>query len=397
MSELPLQGITVVALEQAVAAPVATCRLADAGARIIKLERETGDFARTYDTAANGQSAYFAWANRGKESLTVDIKNAEDVELIKRILCRSDAFIQNLSVGAAARVGLGSDALRKEFPHLITCDISGYGETGSYRDMKAYDLLIQAESGLVSISGSPGEYGRIGVSLVDISTGLTAALAINEALVARNRTGEGRAIKLSLFDVIADWMTVPLLQHEENGIGPDRVGLAHPSITPYGGFVSKDGVTIVISVQNNREWEAFTQDVLRRPELTTDPRYATNPVRMERRPEVDGLVQAFFGERSKEELVDLLKNARIAFGVVNEMPAFATHLHLRRTRFESETGSIDMPAHPDTERHVTDGTVRIPRLGEHSKQLRAEFSQVLDESTKSVADRSVVDSKSPVT
>ncbi|MCY4127784.1 MAG: CaiB/BaiF CoA-transferase family protein [Gammaproteobacteria bacterium] len=391
MSDLPLQGITVVALEQAVAAPVATCRLADAGARIIKLERETGDFARTYDTAANGQSAYFAWANRGKESLTVDIKDPDDVELIKRILSRSDAFIQNLSVGAAARVGLGSDVLRDEFPHLITCDISGYSETGAYRDMKAYDLLIQAESGLVSISGAPGEYGRIGVSLVDISTGLTAALAINEAIVARARTGEGRAIKLSLFDVIADWMSVPLLQHEEKGVGPDRVGLAHPSITPYGGFVSRDGVTIVISVQNDREWKAFTEQVLERPELTADPLYATNPVRMERRPKVDGMVQEFFGKRSKEELVELLKNARIAFGVVNEMPAFAMHPELRRTRYESATGPIEMPAYPDSERKVEDGTVRIPRLGEHSAAIRKEFEAVDEASTLSPIDTSTVD------
>ena len=388
MSDLPLQGITVVALEQAVAAPVATCRLADAGARIIKLERESGDFARTYDTAANGQSAYFAWANRGKESLTVDIKNPADVDLIKRICSKADAFIQNLSVGAAARVGLGSDALREAFPHLITCDISGYGETGSYRDMKAYDLLIQAESGLVSISGPPGEYGRIGVSLVDISTGLTAALAINEAIVARSRTGEGRAIKLSLFDVIADWMSVPLLQHEEKGVGPERVGLAHPSITPYGGFVSNDSVTIVISVQNDREWKAFTEQVLERPELTNDPLYATNPVRMERRPEVDGLVQQFFGERSKDELVALLKNARIAFGVVNDMPTFAKHPHLRRTRFESETGPIDMPAYPDAEREIENGAVHIPRLGEHSDAIREEFKT----ETESSNETTIVDS-----
>ena len=295
-------------------------------------------------------------------------------------------------MGAAARVGLGSDALREEFPHLITCDISGYGETGSYRDMKAYDLLIQAESGLVSISGPPGEYGRIGVSLVDISTGLTAALAINEAIVARARTGEGRAIKLSLFDVIADWMSVPLLQHEEKGVGPDRVGLAHPSITPYGGFVSKDGVTIVISVQNDREWKAFTEQVLDRPELTSDPLYETNPVRMERRPEVDGLVQEFFGERSKEELVELLKEARIAFGVVNDMPTFASHPHLRRTRFESETGPIDMPAYPDSERRVEDGTVKIPRLGEHSDAIRQEFKARNLSSADTTDSSTIVDS-----
>lgn len=374
MASLPLEGVLVVALEQAVAAPVATCRLADAGARVIKLERETGDFARTYDTAASGQSAYFAWANRGKESVTVDIKNAADVAFIKRIVSKADVFIQNLSVGAAARVGLGSEELRVDNPRLITCDISGYGESGSYSDMKAYDLLIQAESGLASISGAPGEYGRVGVSLVDISTGLTAALLINEALVARHTSDEGRAIKLSLFDVIADWMSVPLLQHEEKGTGPARVGLAHPSITPYGGFTSADGVTIVISVQNDREWKSFTEGVLKRPELTNDPRYATNPVRMQRRPEVDGFVQDFFSSLPKDQLVNLLKEARIAFGVVNEMPAFATHPNLRRTRYESETGSIDMPAFPDANRRVPDGTVRIPKLGEHSSRIRDEFS-----------------------
>lgn len=374
--DLPLEGVLVVALEQAVAAPVATCRLADAGARVIKLEKHSGDFARTYDTAANGQSAYFAWANRGKESLAVDIKDKEDVELIKRMLTKADAYIQNLSVGAAARVGLGSDELREEFPHLITCDISGYGEEGSYRDMKAYDLLIQAESGLVSVSGTPGEYGRIGVSLVDISTGLTAALAINEALVARARTGEGRAIKLSLFDVMSDWMTVPLLQHEEKGFGPERVGLAHPAITPYGGFVSKDGITIVISVQNDHEWQAFTGQVLERPDLTNHPDYATNPVRMQRRQEVDDLVQAFFGRYDKDVLTTKLAEARIAFGVVNEMPSFATHPQLRRTRYESETGPIDMPAYPDAVRAVEDSTVRIPALGEHSLQIREEFKKI---------------------
>ena len=373
-SDLPLDGILVVALEQAVAAPVATCRLADAGARVIKLEKHTGDFARTYDTAASGQSAYFAWANRGKESLTVNIKNDEDVQLIKRILGKADAYIQNLSVGAAARCGLGSEQLREEFPQLITCDISGYGERGSYRDMKAYDLLIQAESGLVSISGPPGDYGRVGVSLVDISTGLTAALAINEALVARFRTGQGRSIKLSLFDVISDWMTVPLLQHEEKGVGPERVGLAHPTITPYGGFVSKDGVTIVISVQNDHEWRAFTEEVLEQPELVNHPDYLTNPVRMRRREKVDGLVQEFFGSRLKAELVEKLTNARIAFGVVNEMPAFAVHPHLRRTRYESETGAIDMPSYPDAERLIQDGSVRVPSLGEHSERIREEFS-----------------------
>ena len=374
MSDLPLEGVLVVALEQAVAAPVATCKLADAGARVIKLEKATGDFARTYDSAANGQSAYFAWSNRGKESLTVNIKDPADVDLIKRILTKADVFIQNLSLGAAARVGLGSDELRQEFPHLITCDISGYGEQGEYKNMKAYDLLIQAESGLASISGAPGEYGRIGVSLVDISTGLTAANAINEALIGRIRTGQGRGIKLSLFDVIADWMSVPLLQHEEKGVGPERVGLAHPTITPYGGFVSKDGVTIVISVQNDHEWRAFTEQVLERTDLTEHPDFATNPVRMQRREQVDGMVQDFFSQHDKDYLVELLAKARIAFGVVNEMPAFAKHPHLRRTTYLSETGPISMPAPPDANRHVEDRSIRIPSLGEHTDKIRYEFS-----------------------
>ena len=374
MDAQPLKGITVVALEQAVAAPVATCKLADAGARVIKLERESGDFARHYDTTANGQSAYFAWSNRNKESLTVDIKKPSDVGLIKRILAKSDVFIQNLAVGAASKVGLDSLELRKTNPQLITCDISGYGEHGEYADMKAYDLLVQAEVGLVSISGAPGAYGRVGVSVVDISTGINAALAINEALVARTRTGEGRSIKLSLFDVMADWMSVPLLQHEGYGEGPHRVGLAHPSITPYGGFVSRDGVTIVISVQNDREWMSFTEGVLKRPELTHDPAYLDNPTRLEKRAEVDGMVAEFFGKHTRAELERLLKDARIAYGVVNEMPAFVRHPHLRRVSVDSETGAISMPAHPDACRDLQQSNPRLPRIGEHNDAIRAEFA-----------------------
>ena len=370
----PLAGITVVALEQAVAAPVATCKLADAGARVIKLERESGDFARHYDTTANGQSAYFAWANRNKESLTVDIKNPEDIALIKRVLRKSDVFIQNLAVGAAARVGLDSIELGKEFPQLITCDISGYSEDGEYADMKAYDLLVQAESGLVAISGAPGEFGRVGVSVVDISTGINAALAINEALVARAQTGEGRSIKLSLFDVMADWMSVPLLQHEGNGEGPHRVGLAHPSITPYGGFKSNDGVTIVISVQNDREWRSFAEHVLDRQELVNDPDFLDNPTRLSRRSEVDGMVAEFFATRSRKELEVLLKSARIAYGVVNEMVDFVKHPELRRVAVDSETGVISMPAHPDSQRDLEANNPRLPQIGEHSDAIRAEFA-----------------------
>ncbi len=369
----PLDGVLVVSLEQAVAAPLATCRLADAGARVIKLERTNGDFARAYDTAANGQSAYFAWLNRGKESLTVDIKTEADRELVLRILAKADVFIQNLAVGAAARSGLGSDDLRPRFPRLITCDISGYGETGPYADMKAYDLLVQAEAGLVSVNGTPGPYGRVGISVCDTSTGLSAALAINEALVQRERTGLGSAIKLSMFDVMADLMAVPLLHHDYLGAGPERIGLAHPSITPYGGFVTGDGVTLVISVQNDREWASLATNVMGRPELVDAPHYATNPARLERREVVDGMVQEFFSRHTRAEMEDKLRTARIAYGAVNDVTGLSLHPHLRRLTVESETGDVEVPAHPDAAAQPP-RSPRLPRLGEHSERLRREFN-----------------------
>ncbi len=368
----PLDGTLVVALEQAVAAPLASCRLADAGARIIKLERAGGDFARSYDTVANGQSAYFAWLNRGKESLVVDIKAAQDRDLVLRILARADIFIQNLAAGAAARAGLGSDALRERFPRLITCDISGYGDCGPYADMKAYDLLVQAETGLISINGAPGEYGRVGVSICDYATGLSAALAINEALVRRERTGIGTAVKVSLFDVLAELMAVPLLQHDYTGAGPQRIGLAHPSITPYGGFVTADGATLVISVQNDREWRSLAEQVMERPELVDDPRYATNPARLQRRPEVDGLVQAFFSRHQRAEMEAKLRAARIAYGAVNDLAGLSAHPHLRRLTVGSETGAIDMPAHPNAAA-LGPKLPNLPQVGQHTELIRREF------------------------
>ena len=371
--ERPLSGILVVALEQAVAAPLATCRLVDAGARVIKLERADGDFARDYDATANGQSAYFAWTNRGKESLVVDIKSDEDRRLILRILARADVFIQNLARGAAARAGLGSDDLRRRFPRLVTCDISGYGDDGPYADMKAYDLLVQAEAGLISVNGAAGEYGRVGVSICDYATGLSAALAINEALLRRQTTGRGCAAKVALFDIVAELMTVPLLQHDYANAGPERIGLAHPSITPYGGFVTKDGVTLVISVQNDREWASFASEILRRPELIDDPLYASNPARLARRPEVDGLVQACFSNHDSEQMAAKLRAARIAYGAVNDLAGLSAHPHLRRQRVASETGDIELPAHPNAAMTPT-GVAALPAVGEHSARIRQEFS-----------------------
>ena len=374
----PLEGILVVSLEQAAAAPLAACRLADAGARVIKIERPEGDFARGYDAAANGQATYFAWLNRGKESLVADIKNPADRSLLLRILSRADVFIQNLAVGAAARAGLGSEQLRKRFPRLVTCDISGYGERGPYRDMKAYDLLVQAESGLISINGAPGPYGRVGVSLCDYATGMSAALAINEALLARARSGAGAAIKLSLFDVLAELMTVPLLQHDCTGQGPERVGLAHPAIAPYGGFATKDGETLVIAVQNDREWASLAANVLERPDLADDPRYATNAARVAHRAAVDALVAQCAAAHSAEQLAALLRAARIAYGAVNDLAGLSAHPQLRRWRVESETGAIDLPAHP-VATTPPPPAARLPGIGEHSARIRAEFAQTQQE------------------
>lgn len=371
---LPLDGVLVIALEQAVSAPVASCRLADAGARVIKLERAEGDFARYYDRSAGGQSAYFGWSNRGKESLAVDIKDPHDLNLIKRILAKADVFLQNLSVGAADRAGLGSDSLRQQFPQLITCDISGYGETGPYATMKAYDMLVQAESGLISVSSPAEALGRVGISICDLSTGVNAALAITEALVGRSRSGKGVGIKMSLFDVMADFMSVPLLQHEGKGTNPAYAGLSHPTITPYGGFATKDVATVVISIQNDREWANLASLILGRPDLAKHPDYLGNPNRLSRRPQVDRLVQTAFSELTREELETKLRQARVAFGAVNSLEGLSSHPQLRRWTIETETGPFAVPAHPDANRRLPPSRLRIPSLNEHGEAIRAEFS-----------------------
>ncbi len=264
---LPLKGLTVLALEQAVAAPYCTSRLADAGARVIKIERPEGDFARGYDASVNGLASYFVWLNRGKESLVADIKNPADTALMHRILEGADVFVQNLAPGAAARAGFGSTELRARYPRLITVDITGYGLGHSYSDMKAYDLLVQAESGLAGITGHPAGPGRVGVSVCDVACGMNAHAAVLEALIARGITGEGASLEVSLFSGAADWMNVPLLYFEGTGRVPQRLGLAHPSISPYGAYGTADGSLVLISIQNEREWAAFCAGVLGEPDL----------------------------------------------------------------------------------------------------------------------------------
>ena len=370
----PLEGILVVALEHAVAAPFCSSRLADAGARVIKIERPEGDFARAYDHVVHGESAYFVWLNRGKESIVLDIKDPGDAALLRRMTARADVFIQNLAAGAVERAGFGAAALRRSYPRLITCDISGYGEEGPYRDMKAYDLLIQCESGLASITGVPERPGRVGVSVADIACGMYAHAGILQALYQRERTGEGSAIAVSLFDSLADWMTVPLLHYDYGGKAPERVGLRHPSIAPYGAFATADGKQVVISIQNEREWRDLCEKVLDRPDIIDDPRFAANTRRVANRPVLDGEIAAIFGRVVHAELVAKLRRARIAFASVNTVAELSTHQQLRRVSAGTPSGPVELVAPPVRRRGEEVRVGPVPAVGEHSQALREEFA-----------------------
>ena len=369
----PLSGLLVLALEQAVAAPYCTCRLADAGARVIKVERPEGDFARGYDRAAAGLSSYFVWLNRGKQSLVADIKSPADAALLQRIAARADVFIQNLAPGAAARAGLGSDALRARHPRLITVDISGYGESGDYATMKAYDLLVQAEFGLASITGHPAGPGRVGVSVCDIACGMAAQAGVLEALIGRGITGRGRGLQVSLFDGMADWMNVPLLFYEGTGAAPPRMGLAHPSICPYGAFPTADGALVLICIQNEREWVDFCTHFLGEPNLPEQSGFETNVIRVAHRARVDAHLAAVVATLSRAEAAARLRTANTAFGFVNDVAAFARHPALRRMRVDTPGGPVSIAAPPviDTDGARPPGPV--PRLGAHSDDIRAEF------------------------
>ena len=340
---LPLEGLKVIAVEQAVAAPFASSRLADAGARVIKVERPEGDFARGYDSAAAGQSSYFVWLNRGKDTVTLDLTSAAGTAALAELLADADVLIQNLKPGALAKLGFAPAALRAANPRLITCSISGYGEDGPLADRKAYDLLIQAESGLCSITGGPGEPARVGVSVVDIATGATAHAAILEALIRRGITGEGAEISLSMFDVMADWLTVPLLNHEA-GKTPQRVGLAHPSIAPYGVFHPRSGPPILISIQSDREWRLLCADFIGDAALGEDPRFATNMARVANREETDARVAAAFAVMDAEVAIARLTAANIALASVNDMAGLEDHPHLRRITVDSPNGPVRFPA-----------------------------------------------------
>ena len=369
----PLAGLLVVSLEQAVAAPVCSARLRDAGARVIKIERSVGDFARAYDTAACGESSYFTWNNQGKESLVLDIKDEHDQRLLHNILAKADVFIQNLAPGALEKLSLDSASLRALYPRLITCDISGYGGSAEVKHLKAYDLLVQAETGLVSISGGPGEPGRIGISLCDIGTGVTAHAAILEALIQRGITGKGSAVAVSLFDVAAEWMTVPFIHSRYGDGAPTRQGLFHPSISPYGTYRTRDGVDTLVAIQNEREWVRFCESVLLDSSVAQAPEFRTNAERVKNRARLDELIMQSIGEIDASDFRARLADGAIAFGALNSVEDLVEHIALRTRESKTSSGqTLQIPAHPF--KHHDSDTGRTPTIGEHTEQIRQEFS-----------------------
>jgi itaconate CoA-transferase len=369
----PLQGMLVVSFDQVVAAPLAARRLADAGARVIKLERKEGDAARWHDRIAQGASSYFAWLNRGKESVVVDMKAEADRRLFDALIAKADIFIQNLRPGALAGLGYPVETLLQRYPKLIACSISGYGDDGPYADRKAYDLLIQAETGLASVTGGPEAPARVGVSIVDIATGLHAYEAILEALIGRGRTGKGADIRVSMFDTTIELMAVPLL-HGQYGTPPKRIGFAHPSLAPYGVFESADGLPILISIQNDREWSVFCTRILERPDLIKDPRFINSEARTANRRDTDGAVAACFAMRDVATLARQLEEAQIAFARVNEVLDVLRHPHFRQVTIGSAGGPIDLPTPPAKFMHdPTPEFGPLPSLGQHTEAVRKEF------------------------
>lgn len=343
-------------------------------ARVIKIERKgAGDFARGYDRAANGESAYFTWLNRGKESVALDIKDAEDREILLRMLQNADVFIQNLLPGALKKLELDSATLRQKFPRLVTCDITGYGEDGPMRNAKAYDLLVQCESGLASVTGTPDAPGRVGVSVCDIATGMTAHAGICEALVGRDRTGEGSGVSVAMFDVMADWMAVPLLFHDYANQPTPRTGLGHSVICPYGAFRCQGGDLVVISVQNSREWERFCTQILGNPALASDPRFHDNSARIQHRSELESLIKTVFGTHERAGLLQLLDSAGIASAAVNDVGSLSDHPQLDRSTIGTPSGPVSVAMPPIRRNGSEPALGPSPGFDADGAALRAEF------------------------
>lgn len=368
---LPLQGITVVSLEQAVAAPFAARQLADLGARVIKIERPgDGDFARSYDQSVNGQSAYFLWLNRSKESITLDVKKDESKQILTRLLAKADVFIQNLAPGAAKRLGLSADELHKKNPRLIVCDISGYGDSGPYAHKKAYDLLIQSEAGILSVTGTPEQPSKVGVSLSDIGTGMHAYSAILGALYQRERTGKGTRVEITMFEAMVEWMSHPLMYTHFGGRAPRRSGPDHATIVPYGRFTAGDGKDLMFGIQNEREWASFCEKVLGKPELASDVRYGNNTKRNAARRELVALITEFFSTMTAEQVVAKLDTAGIANARMNTPDEVWDHAQLKARKrwreINTPAGRIPALLPPVTSADFEARMDKVPEIGEHT-------------------------------
>jgi itaconate CoA-transferase len=374
----PLDGITIVTLEHAIAAPFCTRQLADLGARVIKVERpQSGDFARAYDERVRGLASHFVWTNRSKESLTLDLKHAEAPRILAALLGVADVLVQNLAPGAATRLGLSYDALRGQHPRLIVCDISGYGSDGPYRDKKAYDLLIQSESGFLSVTGAPDAPAKAGCSIADISAGMYAYSQILAALLQRGRSGRGCHIEVSMLESMVEWMSYPLYYAFDGASPPPRAGAAHATIYPYGPFPTGDGKTVMLGLQNEREWAVFCTEVLERPDLASDPRYASNALRTAARDELQPLIVSRFAGLSAEQLIARLDAAQIANARVNDMHDVWQHPQLaarqRWTEVATPAGPIPALLPPGKVDAFTPRMDAVPALGQHTDAILGEL------------------------
>ena len=374
----PLDGITVVTLEHAIAAPFCTRQLADLGARVIKIERPgSGDFARGYDERVRGLASHFVWTNRSKESVTLDVKHAEAREILRRLLAGADVLVQNLAPGAAARLGLDYASLAPTHPRLVVCDISGYGDSGPYRDKKAYDLLIQSESGFLSITGTPDEPSKAGCSIADISAGMYAYSSILAALLQRGRTGRGARIDVSMLETMVEWMSFPLYYAFDGASPPPRTGAAHATIYPYGPFPAGDGKLVMLGLQNEREWQVFCEKVIAQPALATDPRFASNANRTRARTELRAIIVAAFAPLTAEMVVERLDAAQIANARLNDVGEVWKHPQLeareRWTEVGSSAGSLPALLPPALPAGFTPRMDPVPALGEHTERVLAEL------------------------
>ena len=372
-SAAALGGLLVVSIEQAVAAPYASSRLAEAGARVIKIERPpAGDFAREYDSAVHGESTYFVWLNQGKESAVLDFKQPADMQLLRALLRRADVFIQNFAPGAIERAGLHLAELRKENPRLITCSISGYGENNEYSNMRGYDNLIQGEVGVFAVTGNSAGPAKVGMSICDISAGMHAYMGILEALLERQRTGRGRHISVSLFECVADWMSVPLLFQEYTGRVAERTGLNHASVAPYGPYATGDGQTLMISVQNDGEWVRFCTMVLQSPEIARHPMLSTNSDRVRHRDVLDEFIRKALAPLNQQEFIARLRTAQVAFGLIRTLEEVLHHPALSMTEVDTPTGPVRLPRRAIPRTSLNERKA-APALGANTEAIRREF------------------------